>query len=171
MELRQQIISTLDVNFTHRLAAEAAHNRKLFDALLDLCTDIEKRAAWRAAWVIEKVALRNANSFDEHDVQKIIEMTLNTPFEGVRRSCLTMLVHLPQIKEVDVNLLNQCYVWLLSAYQPVAIQALSLKLIVRFCSIEPQLLPELAVVIIGLDDNNYSKGIKSLLAKTRKLLI
>jgi len=170
MDVRQQLVTILNVDFTHQLAAEAAHNRSLFDELFALCSDNEKRAAWRAAWVIEKVALKNAESFNNQDVERIIEMTLNTPYEGVRRSCLTMLLHFPQITEVNIDLLNACYNWLLSPKQPIAIQALSLKLVHRFCSFEPELLNELRVVVENIDQEMYSKGMKSVLRKMHKLL-
>lgn len=170
MDVREQLVTILNVDFTHQLAAEAAHNRTLFDTLFALCSDTEKRAAWRAAWVIEKVALKNPESFGELDVERIIDMTLNTPYEGVRRSCLTMLLHFPQITDVNIDLLNKCYAWLLSPKQPIAIQALSLKLVHRFCTFEPELFNELRVVVDNIDEHMYSKGMHSVLRKMRKLL-
>jgi hypothetical protein len=59
---------------------------------------------------------------------------------------------------------------MISSNQPIAVQALSLKLLSKYCTIEPQLIPELIAYLENFETEQLSPGMISCRKNALKVL-
>lgn len=132
-----------------------------FQTVFDLIFDKDEKVAWRAAWACEKMIQKFPYFIDDAKKQQITSLALTTKHEGLRRLSLSILLSLPISSTINVDLINICFEWMVSEKQPIAVQALSLKLLVLFCKIEPDLKPELIAYLESFDSYLLSPGMVS----------
>ena len=144
-------------------------NEADFEIVFALMTDDNDKVAWRSAWLCEKLSERHPTLFKPMHFSALIDMSLSTKNESVRRLALSILTNL-KISEISVDLLNSCYGWISSDKYPVAVQALSLGLLYHFCTLEPELKPELSAYLENFETENLSPGMKAMRRNIMKKL-
>lgn len=144
-------------------------NEADFEIVFDLMTDDNDKVAWRSAWLCEKLSERRPTLFQSTHFSALIDLSLSTKNGSVRRLALSMLTNL-KISEIPVDLLNACYEWMSSDKYPVAVQALSLGLLYHFCTLEPELKPELSAYLENFETENLSPGMKAMRRNIMKQL-
>ncbi len=159
MDYRYLLKNNLSRKLIDDIALTVYDNVANFQIVFDLIFDEDEKVSWRAAWACEKMIQKFPNLIDDTKKQQITNLTLTTKHEGVRRLSLSILISLPVTLNVD--LINSCFDWLASEKQPIAIQSLSLKSLVRFCKIEPDLKPELIAYLENYDSHLLSPGMIS----------
>ncbi|MBP6634279.1 MAG: hypothetical protein KA177_00370 [Paludibacter sp.] len=137
-------------------------NEADFEIVFDLMTDDNDKVAWRSAWLCEKLSERRPTLFKSTHFSALISLSLRTKNDSVRRLALSMLINLKINSEIPVELLNACYQWISSDKYPVAVQALSLGLLYHFCTLEPELKPELCAYLENFETANLSPGMKAM---------
>ena len=82
-------------------------NEADFEIVFALMTDDNDKVAWRSAWLCEKLSERRPSLFKPTHFSELINLSLSTINESVRRLALSMLINL-KISEIPVDLLNAC---------------------------------------------------------------
>jgi hypothetical protein len=144
-------------------------NEADFETVFALMTDDNNKVAWRSAWLCEKISERRPPLFQSPLFSALIDLSLSTKNGSVRRLAISMLTNL-KISEIPVDLLNACYEWMSSDKYPVAVQALSLGLLYHFCTLEPELKPELSAYLENFETENLSPGMKAMRRNIMKQL-
>ena len=140
----------------------------LFDELYGLIHEEDKRTSWHALWVCEHLCHERPELFlEKRDELSSLVETCN--HDGKRRILLNILLSLP-VDEVRVGLLNFCLDNMLSPARSIAVQANCLKMALKLCEKEPELLPELKCLVESSEPPLYSKAVQSVIKAMRKRL-
>ena len=116
--------------------------------------------SWRAAWACEKLCAEFPEWFlDKRD--ELMEFSLGHPYEGTQRLILSILNKLPVTKPISIPFLNACFEGMFSPEEPAAIQTLYMKLSYRLCKEEPELLPELQMLLESINPEYYSTAVRT----------
>ncbi len=158
MDYRNLLKNNLSRKLIDNVAANIYDNIDDFQTVFDLIFDEDKQIAWRAAWACEKIIQKFPEFIDLSKTEQITQLALTTKHNGLHRLSLSILCSLPVPNPINVDLLNSCFEWMTSEHQPIAVQALSLKLLVRFCKIEPDLKPELIAILENFEADYYTPG-------------
>lgn len=158
---RIKLISSLSRNMIDEIALTVYDNVKNFDRIFELIFDNDEKVAWRAAWACEKIIRKFPEFIDNHKIEQITTLTLNTKHDGLHRISLSILNSIPSNDTFNVELINSCFEWMNSLKQPIAVQALSLKLLLKYCKVEPELIPELIAYLENFESDQFSPGMLS----------
>lgn len=154
------------------LRGELLFSSENFNQVFRLIFQKPDNVAWQAAWVCEKVSELSGDMFTDDERQTLTDFTLSNTHTGLQRLCLSILLNLPVIKPVSVEFINNCFEQMISPKQPVGVQVLSMKMLEKICSVEPDFTSELIASLENFDPSNYSAGFvaarKNVLKKLRK---
>jgi len=171
MDYRYILKNSLSRSTIDSIALDVYDDISNFEILFDLIFDTdEKVVAWRAAWACEKIIQKFPEFLTKNKKSEIINTVLTTNHEGIRRLSLSILLSIPELKPIDVRLLNACFDWINSDSQPIAVQALSLKILLKFCNVEPDLIPELRAYLENTNSDTLSPGMISSRRNALKIL-
>ncbi len=143
------------------------HDSDSFGMVFQMIFETDKRKAWHAAWVIEKVCRKDSELISEEKNRILINFLLVNQHEGLQRICLTILTLLPVHFPVSVDFINKCFDQMLSPRRSISVQVLSMKMLCKICSIEKDFIPELKATLENTESSMYSPGYKA--AKTHVL--
>lgn len=158
----------LGVKKVKALAVSVEASPDMFDELYGLVFSDDVRVSWHALWVCEHLCDNCPELFlDKRN--ELSELVISCGHDGKRRILLNILLALP-VDEVSVGLLNFCFDNMLSPARAIAVQANCMKLALKLCEKEPELLPELKCIVESCEPSLYSKGVQSVIKATRKRL-
>lgn len=169
MNYRESLNKTINLKIISKIVNSILENPNDFEVLFELILDNDDKIRWKAAWVCDKIAEKRPDFFEQSHIYGIVSQTISNSHEGFRRSCLSILYHLP-LQPVNVPLLNSCFEWMISRESSIAIQALSIKIIHRYCSIEPDIKSELKAYLENYETEGVSAGILAIRRKVLKTL-
>jgi len=161
MEYRNLLKNNLSRQLIDNVALSVYDNISDFQIVYNLIFDDDKKVAWRAAWACEKMIQKFPEFVDDNKKEQLISLAISTNHPGLHRLSLSILNSLSFGNSIPVELLNSCFEWISSDKQTIAVQALSLKLLLKFCIIEPDLKQELIAYLTNIDLNNLSPGMVS----------
>jgi hypothetical protein len=140
-------------------------DEEVFRQVLECIFSPEEKVAWRAAWIIDS-ATEGYPELLEPYLLRIIEHFKNTKNSSINRIFTRLLCRYSLPEEYLGMLVDRCFK-LLSPLEPVAVRVNSMQLLFNISQQEPELQPELAMVISGLIEEGGSTG---LLNKAEKIL-
>lgn len=143
-----------------RAADEAAADPELFGELLALLDDGETAVAWHAAWALEKVAARSPELFAERRAA-ITARAMTERHSGIQRLLLSIVRHLPDEEEPDVDLLDFCLDGIFSPKLSVASRSLCGKIAYSLCRRHAELQAELRACMENADDECLPTAVAS----------
>ncbi len=161
MNYRDFLLRPLSKHFVDRLAEEIFLNTDDFELVYQLIFDDEITVAWRAAWACQKISEKMPLLFSDDQFNEIAALTISTTHQGLKRGCLSVLNNLTIPRPLPVDLLDACYDWMISAKSAIAVQALSLRLLQKFCEAEPDLIPEMMAYLENFETENLSPGMRA----------
>lgn len=170
MDYKEQLSRPLSKYFLTELVSCIFENPLDFEVVYQLIFDDDNKIAWRAAWACVKISERKPEWFDNNKFNEISTFAISTSPGGLQRSCLSILSHLPLPNPLSVEFINACFDWMISAKSPIAVQALSMKMLCRICKYEPDFKPELLATLENIDIESYSPGCKSTKNNVVKIL-
>lgn len=144
-----------------KIVSTVIENPSDFKIIYQLIFDTDNKVAWRAAWACIKISDHYPDWFSETQSIEIISHTLATSHYGLLRSCLSILLNLTVPGPIPVEFINACFEWMVSPKTPVAVQSLSMKMLLRICDIEPYFKPELIAYLENPGSSDYSPGFNS----------
>lgn len=160
-EYKEILIRPIQKIDFQQLLINAIEDNDAFSTLFDLMFDENEKIAWRASWVCEKVSEKHPDYFSESAIYKIIGLAIETPYTGLQRCVLSMLLNISLPQDVSVEFINISFERMISPKSPVAVQVLSMKLLYEFCKHEPDFKIELKNYHESIDPNEYSVGYRT----------
>ena len=161
MDYREQLKNPASLRYIDKLAQHVLDNSAEFSTAYLLMFDADLDIAWRAAWLCQKISIKNPHWFTEKQFFEITALSIKTAHGGLLRGCLSILNNLLFPDSIPVDFLNSCFDRMISPKSPIAVQALSMKILLRICIKEPDFIPELKAYLENIDYENYSAGFNS----------
>ena len=170
MDYRAHLLLSLSKRYIDQLALEVFIHPETFASIYELIFDTDTTVAWRAAWACQKISEKHPELFTDKHFNELAAFTIASSHNGIKRGCLGILNNLPLPQPIQVELINACFDWMTSTKSAIAVQALSLKLLYKFCLTEPDLIPELVAYLENFDNEGLSPGMLSTRRNIIKLL-
>lgn len=171
MDYREHLIRPLSRHFVDQLVQEIFINPTDSKLICQLIFDPEVKVAWRAAWACQKIADAHPEWYSDAQFKELASLAISTTHGGLQRGCLSILLNLPIPNPIQVEFINACFEWMVSPKSPIAVQAISMKMLYRVCCIEPDFKPELMAYLENVDSSAYSVGFNSTRKNVLNLLI
>lgn len=165
------IISTLSVKPLHKSSVDAIVGDILvggtdISTLWEITCGDDPRLAWHAVWVMEVLCKKERSMLLPYRREIVEKISANRGEEGELRLWLNIsLMLLPEVKEIDVDLLNFTLDNICNMRLPVAVRAVCIKIAYQLCRREPDLLKELQAVLSMLDLKEEQAAIKCVVKK------
>ncbi len=157
-ELLAQSVSRVDYK---ELFLKVSNSPDDFSTVFRLMFDENEKVAWHAAWICEKVSETYPFFFSPKAMEEIINLAISTPYTGVQRLLLSMILNLGLPEELPVEFINISFERMISLKSPVAVQVLSMKILYEFTKREPDFRAELKAYLESVDIESYSVGYRS----------
>lgn len=161
MDYRLHLYRPLSRLFIDSLVREIYENPSDFTLVYQLVFDTDEKVSWRAAWACQKISEKHPEWFTESQFQELVALAISTSHSGLQRGCLSILNNLPLPNSIPVEFINACFDWMVSAKSAIAVQALSMKMLLKICLVEPAFKAELQAYLENIDSECYSAGFKS----------
>jgi hypothetical protein len=167
-DLEVFLLSSLSKNTIEYSVLWALEDKKNFEELYQLVFSENLKLAWRAAWVLEKIHLKQPDLV----VNKISELISALPgfkHDGQKRCSLLIILRSPLPDPISVELINICFDWLVSPKESIAIRVNCMKILEKICQAEPDLTNEL-ILCLNDDFSKCSKGFQKAASNLLKKL-
>lgn len=165
------IISILSVKPLHKSSVDAIVGDILvggtdISTLWEITCGDDPRLAWHAVWVMEVLCKKERSMLLPYRREIVEKILANRGEEGELRLWLNIsLMLLPEVKEIDVDLLNFTLDNICNMRLPVAVRAVCIKIAYQLCKRDPDLLKELQAVLSMLDLKEEQAAIKCVVKK------
>lgn len=165
------IISILSVKSLHKSSVDAIVGDILvggtdISTLWEITCGDDPRLAWHAVWVMEVLCKKERSMLLPYRREIVEKILANRGEEGELRLWLNIsLMLLPEVKEIDVDLLNFTLDNICNMRLAVAVRAVCIKIAYQLCKREPDLLKELQAVLSMLDLKEEQAAIKCVVKK------
>jgi hypothetical protein len=160
-DYREQLKNPASLRYIDKLVLSIYDQPAEFPAFFQLLFDKDKNIAWRAAWACQKISEKHPEWFTSAHFFDLSTLVVRTSHGGLQRGCLSVLNNIPLPDPLPVDLINACFNWMSSAKAPIAVQALSMKLLANICKKEPDFTPELIAYLENIDYERCSAGFRS----------
>jgi len=170
MDYQEYLSNPLSLRYVDILANEIYTHPADFEQIFQLIFKLDEKFKWRAAWACQKISEKHPEWFNESHFDQLKTLVLSTSYGGLLRGCLSILNNITFPNPLPVDLLNACYDWMISPKYPIAVQAISMKLIYKFCVLEPELKPEFITYLENMDSSCLSAGMIAVSRNRLKLL-
>jgi hypothetical protein len=165
------IISILSVKPLHKSSVDAIVGDILvggtdISTLWEITCGDDPRLAWHAVWVMEVLCKKERSMLLPYRREMVEKILAKRGEEGELRLWLNIsLMLLPEVKEIDVDLLNFTLDNICNMRLAVAVRAVCIKIAYQLCKREPDLLKELQAVLSMLDLKEEQAAIKCVVKK------
>lgn len=165
------IISILSVKPLHKSSVDAIVGDILvggtdISTLWEITCGDDPRLAWHAVWVMEVLCKKERSMLLPYRREIVEKILANRGEEGELRLWLNIsLMLLPEMEEIDVDLLNFTLDNICNMRLAVAVRAVCIKIAYQLCKREPDLLKELRAVLSMLDLKEEQAAIKCVVKK------
>ena len=168
MDIKNALLADRTKEYYETLAKQIGSDNILLGELVDLVTTKDKKISNRAAWVLSKCADRNIKLITPYLKPLINNLTLSSD-DGVKRNTLRVLQDIEVPEEYYGILADQCFKFLGSNKEAIAIKVFAMTVLSNICKEVPELKNELRIIIE--DQMPYgSAGFKSRAKKVIKNL-
>lgn len=170
MDYREHLHRPLSLHYVDFLVQEIFANPSDFKIIYQLIFDSDEKVAWRAAWACQKISEKYPEWFSEKEFAELVSLAMKTKHGGVHRGCMSILKNLNLPDSIPVEFINSCFDWMISPKSPIAVQALSIRMLYSICMKEPDFKPEFIAYLENIDYECYSPGFISTRKNVLKLL-
>ena len=161
----EKINNLKSIGMIDQIAGEVYQNPALIDAIIIHIEHFDSTVAWRTAWIIDKLSVKNPSLIEPYH-KMLVGMLKKTKNNSIRRHLTKILGTNPTKECEDGELIDKCLNWIIHTKVPVAVKANTMQLLYELCKLYPELIPEFRMVIEeGLPTG--SNGYKS---RARKIL-
>ena len=170
MDFRAILSSPITLKELILIKDEILKNPTTFSEVFEFIFEKTSKWAWRAAWAIEKVSEADTSFFSEKEILRLMELSVFIQNDGLKRAVLAILINLPIPENLPVEFINVCFERMISMRESVAVQALSMQMLLRIGNKIPELIPEILVTLENMDLTGVSAGYLAIRKKTMKAL-
>lgn len=158
MDYREHLRQPLSKHFVDLLIEEIFAKPDDFGMVYQLVFDSNEKIAWRAAWACQKISDKYPEWFSDKQYLELASLSIKTTHGGLQRGCLATIYNLTIPDPIPVDFLNVCFERMVSPRFPIAVQAISMKILYEICMIEIDLIPEYRTYLETISPSDYSKG-------------
>jgi len=165
--MHHELLNIRSGGMSEAFACRLHQNPASIPEMIDQIKSSNPMVAWRAAWILDKLAEKHAASLLPHHSQ-LVDLLKETQSNGVRRHLTRILGNNPSKACEDGKLVDLCLEWILLPKIPVAVKANAMLLMLGICKIYPDLIHELRLAIeAGLEEGSpgYKSRAKKVLQK------
>jgi hypothetical protein len=170
MNYSEQLKNPASLRYIDKIVDKVFEHPEDFEELFSLIFISDVEIAWRAAWACQKISIKRKNWFDHDKAVKLCQRVITLNHGGVRRGCLSVLINIDISACISVEMINFCFDNMLSPKAPVAVQALSMKFLLKVCEFEPDFASELLFSLENADYSLYTAGFNSTRKNTIRAL-
>ena len=170
MDYREHLSRPLSKRYVDNLVLEVFSNPRDFDTVYQLIFDPDEKVRWRAAWACQKISEKHPQWFNDQYFFELANLALSTSHGGLHRGCLSIIKNISLPENIPVEFINACFDWMISPKYPIAVQALSMRILYSVCKRESDFIPEFIAYLESVDVECYSPGFKSTRKNILKLL-
>lgn len=141
----------------------------LLKTLWEIILSNKHPEAWRSAWTFFHIA-HNDTHLTRPYIQPIVDHIQQFKHDGQKRELLKILLSFKATELPMGQLLEVCYNFLLNEKESLAVRVHSMEMIYQISEVEPDLKPELKLVLEALTTPDASPAITSRAGKILKNL-
>lgn len=148
-------------NIANIIVSEIGNNSEYFKIVFEYCLTKPYPVSMRAARAIQLCCEAQTDMVKPY-LNNIVNYTINSKIEGVRRGFLKIISELPDIINLNESglLINKCFEWISSQHENPAIRIYSMEVLYNVCKQEPLLKNELTSVL-DIVKNDNSMAVRS----------
>ncbi|MEM1219567.1 MAG: hypothetical protein AAGH79_11665 [Bacteroidota bacterium] len=163
------IRSTLERSYSKAGALQIADyigsDPERFQALMDIFLFDEYRISQRSAWVLSHVADRHLFLIHPY-IEAIIDRMLTSNNDAIKRNTLRIFAMMELPEEWQGRMVDICFNLLDNPKEPIAVRVHAMQNLWNICQKEPELIPELKVII----EDHMATGSAGLRSRGGKIL-
>lgn len=146
MGLKDILSERIGINDIHAILFLTQDDDQKKQELYNLLFDADDRTAYQAAWTMTHFSLSaNRWLYDKQDA--LIDEVMVCKHEGKRRLILVLLYRQPFSNPLRIDFLDFCLERMISKKEPLAVNALTMKIAYELCYPFPELVQELKTTI------------------------
>lgn len=137
-------------------AIQISNSKRDIDILFELNGHMDKKIAWRSAYIIDMVHDYNPSAIAPL-IKEIANTTPSVINHSIKRHYCRILAQHDLSELADGNLVDACFSWLRQEDIPIAVKAHCMMILYKLCETYPEMIPELKVHLEDLIPHG-SKG-------------
>lgn len=147
MDLRKEILKEHTRAQRDRIVEWVGDSQLRFDHLFELFLNDEYRVVQRASWPVS-ICVENHPAFINNKFSRLIKK-LKQPelHDAVKRNTMRLLQFVTIPKKYQGAIMNQCFAYLSSASEAVAIKVFSMGVLGNLSKLYPEIIPEIKLLI------------------------
>ena len=146
MNIREELLREHSKVQAMKITHYIGDQQDRFDELINLFLHDEYRVSQRASWVISHCYDQHPQLLESHIVT-LWENLQKDQNDAVKRNTLRAFQTLPLPEEVQGIAATLCFDFLANPNESIAVRAHSMTVLYRLCLQEPELFPELAMLL------------------------
>jgi len=147
MDLRGTILAEHSKANCNKVVSWVGNSQQRFDELFNLFLNSEYRINQRAAWPVSYCVIDHPEFIKKHFSKLVSNLKKPKLHDAVKRNTLRLLQHIDIPKRFHGQLMDQCFNYILSPTEPVAIKAFSLTVLQNLSRQYPEIKNEVKLVI------------------------
>lgn len=147
MNLRQTILSEHSKSQTDKIIAWVGQSQARFDELLNLFLQDEYRVTQRAGWPLSYCARLHPSLINKHFGKLIKNLKRKDLHPAIKRNTVRIFENIPIPKRYHGAIMNQCFEYIQSNEEAVAVKAFSLTILENLLPLYPDIKNELKLII------------------------
>lgn len=141
---------------------EVLDNPTSFPPLFELIFQNNDKFSWKAAWLTEKIITSNKSLISDEMKIQLMDFSSNIKNSSLKRAVLAIFVKLSLPKKIPVSFINLSLDRVISTTEATAVQAYSMKILLKIATEIPEFIPEFIAILENLDYNGQSAGFRTM---------
>lgn len=162
--LEEQLLCELSRCNTDFIVSEVMHDFDMIEELWTFVFNGSSPIQWRAAWVVEKIAIKFPEILDDK-MKEIIKFLPNSPNDGTRRLLVKFLVIGRIPPKFHGKVYDICYNWFFSKDSSIAVKAHGLEVMFKIAKENRELLNDILLILETITEEE----VPALIAKRRNI--
>src|SRR5215467_217861 len=147
MDLRQTILAEHSKANCNKIVKWVGNSQERFDELFNLFLNSEYRVNQRAAWPISYCVIGHPEFISRHFSKLVKNLHKPGIHDSIKRNTVRLLQHIEIPKKFHGEIMDQCFNYLSSPDEPVAIKAFSLTILQNLSKQYPEIKHEIKLII------------------------
>ncbi|MFT3934991.1 MAG: hypothetical protein QM726_15300 [Chitinophagaceae bacterium] len=166
MKLREQLLKEHSRANCDKIVKWVGKDQSRFDELFVLFLSDEYRVVQHAAWPISYAVIGNPQLIKKHFKKLVTNLDKPGIHDAVKRNTMRLLQDIDIPTAYHGRIMDNCFKYISTPGEPVAIKAFSLTVLEKLAAIYPDIIPEIKLLI----EENYERETAAFKSRAKKLL-
>lgn len=146
-QLEEMLMSQRYMHQAQQVMAWVGHNKRRFDALVQLVTGDDKKLAQKAAWPMSYVAEAHPAWVIRHLPSLLATIKIPGVHTAVVRSVVRLLQFVDIPEDLHGDVMDSCFRYIEDIREKPAVKAFALTVLHKLSQTYPEILPEIRAII------------------------